>query len=106
MAVIGDPLAAVFDRQGCKPGILNQIPSGTGTPAQFSKDGPMAGTRVDQLAVSLVHEGATKIQSLVEVARFGEDGAVGADPQYGTQNLRRNAVRRITINNRIEPPSV
>lgn len=38
----GDPFATRFDRQGCQPGILHQIPGGAGGPAEIAEDLPMA----------------------------------------------------------------
>jgi len=60
MPITCNPFAAVLNGQGCEPSVLNQISSGMDTPAQTSKEGPVARSRVDQLTLRPPNEYITE----------------------------------------------
>jgi hypothetical protein len=65
----------------------------------------MLRSRLDKYAMRLTHDGFAKSHNFPEAARAREDSRMSRNPNDPAQDLRRNAVARIAINNSVQPIS-
>lgn len=106
LAIAGNPLAAVLDREGRKPCVLNEVARGLSLLAQINKDRPVAATRLNEVAILLFKESRTELQSLATFARLLEYARICGDADYRAENLGGDAVVGVTVDHGLEPLTV
>ncbi len=103
VAIRGNPLAAGFDGQGGKPGVLRDVSRGLGILAQGLENRPVTLAGHNHRREGLFEDNATKLESVIQGAGTGKNPSMGTNADDAGEHLRCDAVSRWPIDLRFQP---
>ena len=106
IAIRRDPLAAGFDSERSEPSILYEVATRFYVCAQTLEDRPMPWSGRHDRRVRLLEQYAAEVEGVSPRARTRKDPRVSADSHETREHLRRDSIRRWSIDYRFQPAPV